>query len=293
MRFPSLLALLALATTGCGLAPGGSELASAPPARSTAASAPGPLFREGFDDSQLVARGWYDGDRFKIAVRGAQAGAGSIEYHWSAGATTPDSSSVIRRLFEPAESVYLAFSLRLSRGWGWSGRPFHPHLIQFMTTENDRFRGPAASHLTVYVEPQEGRLRLAAQDIQNADAPHGLTQGPLRGGYNGTFYDSKDVLFTDDRWHRIEALFQLNSLDRAKDRPVADGVARAWFDGKLVVDERSLIFRSPDFPKMRFNQLLLAPYFGPGLLPREQTLWIDELSVARQPPAPPGPRAGA
>ena len=61
------------------------------------------------------------------------------------------------------------------------------------------------SHLTVYIEPQEGKLRLAAQDIENKDTPHGLTQGPLRGGYNGTFYDSKDVLFNDDKWHCVEA----------------------------------------------------------------------------------------
>ena len=30
---------------------------------------------------------------------------------------------------------------------------------------------------------------------------------------------------------------------------------------------------------MKFNQLLLLPYFGPGLLQHEQTLWIDELAV--------------
>ena len=30
-----------------------------------------------------------------------------------------------------------------------------------------------------------------------------------------------------------------------------------------------------------FNQFLLAPYFGPGLPPHEQTLWIDALTVGR------------
>jgi hypothetical protein len=30
---------------------------------------------------------------------------------------------------------------------------------------------------------------------------------------------------------------------------------------------------------MKFNQFLLTPYFGPGLLPKAQTLWIDELAV--------------
>ena len=121
--------------------------------------------------------------------------------------------------------------------------------MHFMTTENDKYHGPAQSHLTVYIEPQEGKLRLAAQDIQNQDMPHGLTQGPLRGGYNGRFYDSKDVLFTDDRWHCVEAMFKLNSLDLERREPRPDGIVRGWFDGRLVVDRTDVILRSADFPR--------------------------------------------
>ena len=175
----------------------------------------------------------------------------------------------------------MRFFLKLSPGWRWTGRAYHPHLINILTTENDRNHGPAASHLTLYIEPQEGRLRLAAQDIQNRDKPHGLTQGPLRGGYNATTYDSEEELFTDDAWHCVEAQFRLNSLDLERDRPNADGIG-AWFDGKLVVERTDVILRSTDFPDMKFNQFLLAPYFGPGLLPREQTLWIDELTVGTE-----------
>jgi hypothetical protein len=40
--------------------------------------------------------------------------------------------------------------------------------------------------------------------------------------------------------------------------------------------------RSTDFPNMKFNQFLLTPYFGPGLLPHAQSLWIDELAVGTQ-----------
>lgn len=239
----------------------------------------GELFAEGFDDDPLPKRGWYDGDRFKIAAADPFAGKGCIEYHWAEKGTTPDSSSGIRHLFEPTETVALRFYLRLSKGWSWTGRAYHPHLMHFMTTENAKWHGPAASHLTVYIEPQEGKLRLAAQDIQNKDAPHGLTQGELKGGYNGTFWDSAKPLFTDDRWHCVEALFTLNSLDLKNDKPVADGVVRAWFDNELVVEKTDVILRSTDWPKMKFNQFLLTPYFGPGLLPHEQTLWIDELSV--------------
>ena len=61
---------------------------------------------------------------------------------------------------------------------------------------------------------------------------------------------------------------------------VRDGIVRGWFDGKLVVDRTDVVLRSTDFPNMKFNQYLLTPYFGPGLLPQEQTLWIDELVVA-------------
>ena len=151
--------------------------------------------------------------------------------------------------------------------------------MHFMTTENDKYHGPAASHLTVYIEPQEGKLRLAAQDIENRDTPHGLTQGPLRGGYNGTFYDSKDALFNDDKWHCVEAHVPPEQPRPRAGSPRADGIVRGWFDGKLVVDRTDVILRSTDFPSMKFNQFLLAPYFGPGLLPHEQTLWIDELAV--------------
>ena len=149
-----------------------------------------------------------------------------------------------------------------------------------MTTENDKYHGPASSHLTVYIEPQNGKLRLGATDMQNADTPHGLTQGPLRGGYNGRLYDSQDVLFKDDRWHCVEALFRLNTLDLKADKAKTDDIVRGWFDGKLVIDRSNVVLRSTDPPKMKFNQFLLKPYFGPGLLPHEQTLWIDELAVA-------------
>jgi len=239
----------------------------------------GLLFRESFDDSQLLKREWYDGEKFAIDKKDAKAGGGSISFHFPAKGTTPDDSRGARRLFEPSETIYLKFYLRLSKDFGWTGRNYHPHLIQFMTTENGKWHGPAGSHLTVYVEPMNGKLRLAAQDIQNKDQPHGLTQGELKGGYNGQLFDSQEVLFKDDQWHLVEALFQLNSLDTKNDKPNKDGIVRGWFDGKQVIDRTDVVLRSTDFPKMKFNQLLVLPYFGSGLLPHEQTLWIDELAV--------------
>ncbi len=243
---------------------------------------PGLLFSESFEDANLLQRGWYDGSKFKIVEKGAYAGKGCIEYHWEANTTSPATSSGVRHLFESTDTVHLRYYIRLSPNWGWSGRSYHPHMTHFMTTENPAYHGPASSHLTLYIEPVNGKLRLGATDMQNADAPHGLTQGPLRGGYNGKLYDSQQVLFNDDKWHCVEALFKLNSLDMNNDRPNADGVIQGWFDGKLVVDHHNIIFRTTDYPNMKFNQFLLTPYFGPGLLPHAQTLWIDELAVGTE-----------
>jgi hypothetical protein len=242
-------------------------------------------FSEHFDDADLLKRDWYDGGPFRIAAD-AKEGKGCIEYEWKDNAQLVSGSTPARHLFEPTDEIYVRFYLRLSKDFGWTGKGFHPHLTHVMTTENPKFMGPAATHLTVYIEPVEGKLRLAALDIQNKDAPHGLTQGPLKGGYNGQFYDSKDVLFTDDKWHCIEAYFKLNTLDLKADKPNKDGIVRGWFDGKPVIDRNDIVLRSTDFPKMKFNQFLMAPYFGPGLLPHAQKLWIDEMVVATRRPEP-------
>lgn len=235
------------------------------------------LFSESFDDPQLDQRGWYDGEGVRIVAGGMKGSC--IEYEWKDGGGTVTGSSPKRRLFEATDEVFIRFYLRLSKGWGWSGRSYHPHLTHFMTTENSKWHGPAASHLTLYIEPVNGKLRLAAQDIQNKDAPHGLTQGPLKGGYNGTMFDSAEELFTDDAWHCIEAQFKLNTLDTQNDKPNPNGIVRSWFDGKMVFERTDVVLRSTDFPNMKFNQFLMAPYFGPGLLPHAQRLWIDEMMV--------------
>ena len=236
----------------------------------------GVLFSESFDDGELTRRNWYDGTGFRI-VGDSRASKGCIEYEWLGPDTKVSGSSSVRRLFEPTDEVCIRFYLKLSKGWGWTGRDYHPHLINFLTTENSKWWGPAASHLTLYVEPQNGKLRLAAQDIQNQNMPHGLTQGSLKGGYNAKVYDSPTALFTDDKWHCVEACFKLNTFK--KDRPNPDGIVRGWFDGKLVIEHTNVILRSTDFPDMKFNQLLMAPYFGPCLLSHAQKLWIDELAV--------------
>jgi len=125
-------------------------LTAAPNGAAEGGDVSGILFNEGFDDAKLLSRGWYDGDKFKISAKDAYVGEGCIEFHWMKRGTTPVSSSGIRRLFEPTEQVYLRYYIKLSPGWGWTNRPYHPHLTHFLTTENSKYHGPAASHLTLY-----------------------------------------------------------------------------------------------------------------------------------------------
>ena len=82
---------------------------------------PGVLFREGFENAGLHGRGWYDGGRFRIA-KGAFTGQGCLEYEWTSRRSKVSGSSVSRHLFEPSEEIYVRFYLKLSKGWGWSGR---------------------------------------------------------------------------------------------------------------------------------------------------------------------------
>lgn len=242
----------------------------------------GVLFSESFDDADLTNRGWYDGTNFKIDTNSAYAGDGCIEYRWKDQATKPYTSSGIRHPLRATDELFIRYYIKLSKGWDWSPRSYHPHLSHFLTTENGRFHGPARSHLTLYVEPVNGKLRLGATDMQNVSMPHGLTQGRLRGGYNGKMYDSTSSVFNDDKWHCIEAQFKLNTLDIDQDTANRDGVVRGWFDNELVIEHTDVVFRKTDFPTMKWNQFLLAPYFGPGLLPNAQALWIDELVVSTE-----------
>jgi hypothetical protein len=74
-------------------------------------------------------------------------------------------------------------------------------------------------------------------------------------------------------------MFKLNSLDVRRDKPNQDGELRGWVDGKLVIERSDMVFRTTDFPKMKFNQFMMLPYFHDGVA-HDQTLWIDELAVS-------------
>src|SRR5688500_15234129 len=113
------LAVLASAILACCLA-------TAPDRAAGQERGQGLLYTEGFEDDAWKARGWNDMTAIRLAG-GASAGRSCIEYEWVDREQGTQGSSPARRLFAATDRVYLRFDLKLSAGWGWSGRNYHPH----------------------------------------------------------------------------------------------------------------------------------------------------------------------
>jgi hypothetical protein len=99
------------------------------------------------------------------------------------------------------------------------------------------------------------------------------------GYYSARFWDSPQQMFRDEQgpyykndWHFVECYFQMNSIQNGIGVP--DGVIQYWYDGELIIDYHRILMRTGQFPDMRFNQFLIAPYIGDGS-PVDQVMWVD------------------
>jgi hypothetical protein len=269
------------------------------------------LFHERCDDIAFAERSWYDNTSLRVSTTERLPGStAAIEFRFNQGAATPVSGGAVRRLFDASATVYLSYWVKYSDNWQGSNRPYHPHEFHFLTNADDRWIGPAYTHLTAYIEHNEGRPLLAIQDSRNIDESNigvdlaNVTEYRAVAGCNGSgdFYPPGDcyragathrngkmwkaasVQFSDEpgprfkgAWRFVEALISLNSIVDGKG--IADGLLRMWIDGELVVDAPDAMLRTGKHPSMAFNQFLIAPYIGDGA-PVEQTMWVDEIVVA-------------
>jgi hypothetical protein len=268
------------------------------------------IFEELFEDEDWEARGWYDGPHMEITAEEHIPGSGhACVWHWEkVGAVSPRGGGARVRL-PPVDNVLLAFHIKHSADWSWTGVPWHPHEFHFITSADPAYVGPAYTHLTFYVEAVNGVPRIAIQDGRNIDESRigqdlvGATEaravagcngdsdgyGPgdcYRAGdhyRNGKFWESGRVCFGNEPgdyykadWHHVRAELRLNSVrDGVGQR---DGVVRCWFDDELIIDCRDAVLRTGQHPEMQIDQFLMAPYFGPGV-PHPQTVWIDDLRI--------------
>jgi len=268
------------------------------------------LFEELFEDTDWTSRGWYDGAHMEITseehIEGSEH---SCVWHWRKKGDIGTEGGGARALFEPVTNVTLSFYMKHSANWTWTGVNWHPHEFHFITDVDDRYIGPAYTHLTFYIEVVNGVPRIAVQDGRNVDEERigenlvGVTENRSVAGcngdsdgygngtcyrngevhWNGKHWEPDGVHFGDEPgpyykgdWHHVVAKLQLNSV--VDDVGVKDGVLQYWFDDVLIMDYHDVVFRTGQHPDMKINQFLMAPYFGPGV-PHEQWIWVDDLRI--------------
>ena len=269
------------------------------------------LFQEDFEDTLFELRGWYD--HLSGTITTAEHIEGStacFECKFLQGESGCEGGTPGRHLFDETDEVYLSYHVKYSANYTGSNKPYHPHEFHFITTENGIYVGPAWTHLTTYIEQNEGEPLLAIQDGENIDESNigvdltGITEERAVAGCNGDsdgygdgdcyscgavhcngkqwragsiyFQDEPGQYYKND-WHFIETYFKLNSI--VEGIGIANGIVKYWYDGELIIDHEDIVIRTGEFPDMKFYQFLMAPYIGDGS-PVEQVMWIDNMTVA-------------
>ncbi len=273
-------------------------------------AAPVILIEENFDTADFASRGWYDNTSGGVSTAEHITGsAASFECRFLLGATKCNGTAM-RHLFTETDSLYVSYYVKYSSNWQGSNKTYHPHEFQILTNVDSAYTGPSRTHLTTYIEQNEGKPRLQITDALNIDTSNigqdlvGITEQRGVSGCNGDsdgygagdcwacsggycnekvwmtntiyFQDNAGAYYKND-WHKIEAFFKLNSISNGKG--VADGVIQYWYDGQLIINHNNVMLRTGQSPSMKFNQFLIAPYIGDGS-PVEQTMWIDNLTLA-------------
>ena len=281
-----------------------------------------PLFQESFEDTNFASRGWYDSSGGILSSAEHISGSTlSFECKFLQGGTKCTEGTPARHLFTETSSIYISYYVKYSANWQGSNKPYHPHEFYLLTNVDSIYIGPSRTHLTAYIEQNEGIPRLQIQDALNIDATRAgqnlvnITELRAVAGCNGDsdgygpgdcwtcgggrcnekvalarniyFQDAPGAFYKND-WHHVEAYFELNTVVDGKGVP--NGIMQYWYDGNLVISYDKVMFRTGQHPNMKFNQLLISPYIGDGS-PVEQTMWIDNLTVLTsrvniQPPPP-------
>lgn len=280
------------------------------------------LLSEGFNDSNLSSRGWYDQSATPDVITSDFAGGGGcLRSSWSSAGTVPAWVS-LRHLFTPSDSVYVSYWVKYSANWVGSGETFQPHELHLLTDLDGDFNGLSDSFGTTYIEHvyNAGIIPvLAVQDNKdiNVNANVFRTGGGLISGTDvvantetrsisganggvedglnwesfvfGTqvgYYNRKwlqgSVAFQRNSWNFIEAYFAMNTISAGIAQH--NGIMRLTVNGALVHNHTDMLYRTNQHPTKRWKQIIIAPYIGDGS-PVAQSALYDHLLVATSRPA--------
>lgn len=282
------------------------------------------LLQEGFNDSNITSRGWYDGATVTISNAESIAGGGSMEWTWTTGNTGPTGTLTSRHAFTATETLYVRFYQKHSANWVGHGQSFGHHEIYFLTDQDGAFSNLAFTRLTTYIEKNGGTLpstgsvvQLSIQDGANIDQNQigvnliGVTENRGVAGCNGDgndgfstvtcFQGNPPTWWNGKQWKTATQYFSNTAGPNYKGDwhkievyfqmntivggvGQPNGIMRYWFDGQLVMEHTGIVYRTGSRPTQKWNQVIIAPFMGNGS-PAAQTMWTDELLIMDQAPS--------
>ena len=129
------------------------------------------LLEEKFEDANVASRGWYDNTALSLSTTEHIPGStASLQYRWTPGSTAPINGGSARRLFTPTDSVHVSYWVKYSANWvGQNQVSFGHHEFYRLTDKDPAYSNLAYTHLTGYIEENNGVAELAIQDGANID----------------------------------------------------------------------------------------------------------------------------
>lgn len=274
------------------------------------------LVQESFADAGFATRGWYDNPAMAITTAEHSPGSTSaLEIHFTPGAMGPTWGGAARHAFAPTPTLYISYWVKYGATWVGSGTLNHPHEFYVLSDLDGQYASLANDWLTTYIETNfvngAGTPRVSLQDNRAINTSYGpvpvnligLTENRSVSGCNGVVetnlvsecyggsYNDKQlnrggtVTFQvlpgagyKGDWNHVEVYFQINSIVNGVGIP--DGIVQYWFNGTLVIDRHDILFRAGARTIFNFAQFVIAPYIGGTGSPVDQTMWVDNLTVA-------------
>jgi hypothetical protein len=274
------------------------------------------LFEETFADTNFSQRGWYDNTAMALSTTEHMPGSiSSAALTFTAGGNGPTSGGSMRKLFTETDSIYVSYWQKYSSNWIDQAGGVGHHEIYLLTNQDGAYSNLAFTHLTGYLESWgtagqavSGTPHVTFQDGANIDQTKisidltKTTESRSANGCNGlldsyftttcynsgtgTYWNGKylsgtSAVFTLGQWHHVEAYIKLNSIVNGKG--VTDGTVTYWLDGQQIISNTNVLMRTGQYPNMKFNQIVIAPWLGNGS-PGNQSFWLDDLLVATSKP---------